>query len=144
MAGANPDDAAVQGWLGYCLLLESRNSATPEEAQALRKRAREAGLRARELGSKWPLLNDLFTAIDTPAGQPYSSNAEASARMKEGERAFGKGEHDAAPAAYVAALKIDPKLYCDALMAAGRTMEARDKFIEAVIAQPSPKPWAAL
>ncbi|MGA2742769.1 MAG: hypothetical protein ABSG65_35690 [Bryobacteraceae bacterium] len=48
------------------------------------------------------------------------------------------------------AVAIDParetayRYWGDALMAAGKTMEARDKFIEAVIAQPGPKPWAAL
>lgn len=67
LASANPDDAAVEGWLGYCLWIKSRNSATPEEAEALRKRARVAGLRARQLGRKWPLLNDLFTALDSPS-----------------------------------------------------------------------------
>ena len=186
LAAANPDDAAVQGWLAYCLIVKSRTNATPEEAQALRKRAREAGSRARQLGSKWPLLNDLFVALDTPgaAQQPFSSNAEASAKMKEGEEAFGKGDNDGALAAYSAALKLDPKLYhaalfagdvcfrkkdvaCasewfgkavaidparetayrywgDALMAAGKMMEARDKFIESVIAEPTQKPWAGL
>jgi hypothetical protein len=55
LVAANPEDAAVQGWLAYCLFAQSRTSATPEEAQALRKRARELAVRARELGSKWNL-----------------------------------------------------------------------------------------
>ena len=186
LVAANPDDAVAQGWLGYCLFNKSRLTANPDEAQALRKRAREAAVRSRQLGNKWPLLNDLFIAIDTPgaAEQPFSSNAEANAKMKEGEAAFSKGDNEGALAAYSAALKLDPQLYhaalfagdvcfrakdtaCaadwfskavaiapthetayrywgDALMAAGKMMEARDKFIEAVIAEPGQKPWAGL
>ena len=186
LIAANPDDAAAEGWLAYCLLTQSRNSASPAQVEALRKRARAAAERARQLGSKWPMLNDIFTILDTPATaqQPYSVNAEANARMKEGEAAFSKGDYPGALAAYAAALKLDPRLYhaalfsgdvcfrtrdmaCaaewfgkavaidpsietayrywgDALMAAGKMMEARDKFIEAVIAQPGQKPWAAL
>jgi len=179
LVAADPGDAAAQGWLAYCLFAKSRTSATPGEEPALRKRAREEAVRARQLGSKWALLNDLFAALDA-AQQPFSSNA----KMKEGEAAFSGGDDGRALAAYAAALKLDPQLYhaalfsgdvcfrmkdltCagewfykavaidparetayrywgDALMAAGKMMEARDKFIEAVIAEPSQKPWAAL
>lgn len=69
-------------------------------------------MRARQLGSKWPLLNDLFVALDIPgaAQQPFSSNAEANAKMKEGEEAFSKGDNNGALAGYSAALKLDPQL----------------------------------
>jgi tetratricopeptide (TPR) repeat protein len=186
LAAASPDDATIQGWLAYCLFAKSRTNATADEVPALRKRAREAALRARQLGSKWVVLNDLLASLDAPATaqQPFSSSAEANAKMKEGEQDFGKGDYDGALAAYASALKIDPKLYnaalfagdvcfrkkdlaCasewfgkavaidparetayrywgDALTAAGKTMEAREKFVEAVIAQPSQRPWAAL
>lgn len=186
LAAANPGDAAVQGWLGYCLFAKSRTNATAEEAPELRKRAREAVLRARQLGSTWPMLNDLILVLDNPGAvqQPLSSNAEANAKMKEGETAFAKGDYDGALAAYSAALKIEPKLYTaalfagdvcfrkkdvacasewfgravtidparetayrfwgDALMAAGKMLEARDKFIESVLAERTQKPWAAL
>lgn len=119
LAAANPDDPAVQGWLAYCLFAKSRHAATPEESPAVLKRAREAALRARQLGSTWPLLNDLLSILDTPgaAQQPYSNNAEVNARMKEGEEAFARGDNEAALAAYSAALKIDPKLYTAALFA---------------------------
>ena len=185
LVAASPDDPTLQAWLAYCLFAKSRANVTADEAQALRKRARDAALRARQLGSKWVLLNDLLASLEAPAtAQPLSSKREADARMKEGEQAFGKGDYDGALAAYSAALKIDPKLYeaalfagdvcfrkkdlaCasdwfgkavaidpgretayrywgDALMAVGKAMEARDKFIEAVIAQPNQRPWAAL
>jgi tetratricopeptide (TPR) repeat protein len=186
LAAASPDDATIQGWLAYCLYGKSRANVAADEAEALRGRARAAALRARQLGSKWLLLNDLLTALDAPAtaAQAFSSNPEANARMKEGEQAFGKGDNDGALAAYSAALKIDPKLYAaalfagdvcfrtkdlacaaewfgtavaieparetayrywgDALMASGKALEAREKFIEAVIAEPVQKPWAAL
>ena len=38
-------------------------------------------------------------------------DAEATAKMMEGEAAFGHGHNEAALAAYAAALKLDPKLY---------------------------------
>src|SRR5580658_547778 len=128
LVAATPEDASVQGWLGYCLFAKSRGNATPEEAQALRKRAREAALRAKHLGSKWPLLNDLLLVLDTPATaqQPFSSNADANAKMKEGEEAFGKGDNDGALAAYAAALKIDPKLYSAALFAGDICFRRKD------------------
>ncbi|MGA2742770.1 MAG: hypothetical protein ABSG65_35695 [Bryobacteraceae bacterium] len=49
-------------------------------------------MRARQLGSKWPLLNDLFTALDSPSAQPFTLNAEANDKMKDGEQAFAKGD----------------------------------------------------
>jgi len=128
LAAASPDDAAVQGWLAYCLFAKSRSNATPEQAQALRKRARAAVSRAQELGSKWPMLNDLIAALDTPgsAEQPFSSNAEANAKMKEGEQAFGKGNNKGALAAYSAALQLDPKLYSAPLFAGDVCFRAKD------------------
>ncbi len=186
LLAANPNDAAAQGWLAYCLFSKSRTTATPEEAPALVKRAHAAAVRSKELGSTWPMLDTLITALEGPpaSAQPFSSSAEANAKMKEGEVAFGKGDNTGALAAYTAALKIDPKLYLaalfagdvcfrtkdtacaaewfgkavaidprretayrywgDALMAAGKNMEARDKFIEAVIAEPTKLPWGSL
>jgi len=172
---------------GGCLWAKARHGATAEEAPALLQRARTAALRARELGNKSPLLNDLIQILNHPQNalnQNYSANAEASAKMKAGEQAFASGDYDAALAAYSAALKLDPKLYgaalfagdvcfrrkdlnCaaewfgkaiaidpthqtayrywgDTLMGAGKMLEAREQYIEAVIAEPSRKPWAAL
>src|ERR1019366_6107423 len=50
--------------------------------------------------------------LDIPgaAQQPFSSNAEANAKMKEGEEAFSKGDNNGALAGYSAALKLDPQL----------------------------------
>lgn len=128
LAAANPDDGTVQGWLAYCLFAKSRMSGKPEETQALRKRAREAVSRAQQLGSQWMLLKDLVAALDDPgdADRPFSTNAEANARMKEGEEAFAKGDNDGALSAYGAALKIDPKLYHAALFAGDVCFRKKD------------------
>jgi tetratricopeptide (TPR) repeat protein len=128
LVAANPGDAAAQGWLGYCLFIKSRTNAAPAEVPALRQRAREAAMRARQLGNKWNMLNDLFAILDTPgaAEHPYSSNAEANAKMKEGEEAFAKGDNDAALAAYAGALKLDPRLYSAALFSGDVCFRKKD------------------
>ncbi len=128
LVAANSGDAAAQGWLAYCLFVKSRMNATPAEAQALRKRAREVAVRARELGNKWYLLDDLFRILDTPgaAEHPYSDNAEANAKMKLGEESFNKGDNDAALEAYTAALRLDPKLYSAPLFAGDVCFRKKD------------------
>ena len=128
LVAANPNDGAVQGWLAYCLFAKSRNDATADEVPALRKRARDAALRAKQLGSTWAMLDALVTALDAPpaAPQPFSSNPDANAKMKEGEQAFGKGDNQGALSAYSAALKLDPKLYHAALFAGDVCFRAKD------------------
>jgi tetratricopeptide (TPR) repeat protein len=120
LAAADPDDGMVEYWLADCLLAKARHGATAEEAPALLQRARAAALRARELANKSPLLNDLIQILNNPEtalNQTYSANAEASAKVREGEQAFAAGDYDAALAAYRAALKLDPELYGAALFA---------------------------
>ncbi len=129
LVAANPDDATAQGWLAYCLFSKSRHDATPAEAPALLKRAREAASRAKQLGNQWPLLNDLLTVLNDPAAaqpSPYSASPEANTRMKEGEQAFAKGDFGGAQAAYTAALKIDPKLYMAAVFGGDVCFRTKD------------------
>jgi len=116
---ANPDDAVSMGWLAYCLFAKARLGATAKEAPALLKRALDAAERSKQLGNKWPLLDELISVLTTPGAsqQPYSDNPQANAKVKEGEDAFSRGDNAGALAAYADALKVDPKLYAAALFA---------------------------
>ena len=53
-----------QGWLAYGLFAKARHQATPAEIPAILKRARDAALRARQLGNTWPLLDELLSLFD--------------------------------------------------------------------------------
>jgi tetratricopeptide (TPR) repeat protein len=186
MSSADPDDALLQMLLADCLSYKANTNLAPEEAQTLLKRAREAALRARQLGDNSARLSFLVAKLTNPAVAPqqFSKIPAANQAMKDGERAFGEGDYHAAIATYSRALQFDSSLYsaamyigdacflmkdistapgwftkaltinpdnatvylhwADGLMMSGQIAEARDKYIEAVIALPSAQSWAAL
>jgi tetratricopeptide (TPR) repeat protein len=174
----NPSDAPVMFGLGFTTLAASKQIKDPEERRKARQRAREALLRAKELGLESELLEAVVTSIppDGSDDTAFSKNKDADKAMQEGEAAFTRGNLDEAITAYARAYKLDPKLYeaplfigdmyrrkkdadkagewfskaiaidpdretayrywGDILMTVGRMDEARDKFVEAVIAAP--------
>lgn len=174
----NPNDAPVMFGLGFTTLAASKQIKDPEERRKARQRAREALLRAKELGLESELLEAVIVSIppDGSDDTAFSKNKEADKAMQEGEAAFTRGNLDEAITAYTRAYKLDPKLYeaplfigdmyrrkkdadkagewfskaiaidpdretayrywGDILMTVGRMDEARDKFVEAVIAAP--------
>ena len=92
LVAANPNDGAVQGWLAYCLFAKSRNDATADEVPALRKRARDAALRAKQLGSTWAMLDALVTALDAPPARDGElSEGTIGTRKKERPLAAKRG-----------------------------------------------------
>lgn len=186
LAKAAPDDAEIQFGLAFSLYSKAKNDSSASEAQALLDRSRQAANKAQQLGYKSDLFTMLLSSLKDPnLPAKLSENEDANQKMKEGEAAFGRGDNDAAIAAYYAALKLDPKLYSaalfagdacfrkhdigcssewfskaitidtnietahrywgDALLAAGKPDEARDQYIEAIIAGPYVKQtWNSL
>lgn len=174
----NSSDAPVMFGLGFTTLATSKQLKDPEERRKARQRARQALVRAKELGIESELLDAAIIAIppDGSDDTAFSKNREADTAMQEGEAAFTRGDLDAAINAYSRAFTLDPKIYeaplfigdmyrrkkdankagewfskaiaidanretayrywGDILLTVGRADEARDKFVEAVIAAP--------
>ncbi|MBS1794989.1 MAG: tetratricopeptide repeat protein [Acidobacteria bacterium] len=114
---AYPDDADLQFIYGFCLLGKSKNTADKEEARQLVVKARQAFVRAKQLGSKENILDALIASIpeDGVVGGKFSKNEEAENAMNEAEAFFSQGKMDEALAAYQKAFKLDPKIYEAAL-----------------------------
>lgn len=129
---SQPDNPEVHKRQGYVLLLKSRANKDPEESQALRKAAREALVKARDLGSKDELLLQLIAGIPEDGGpQPrFSQNPEADTAMGHAEDAFAEKDYPRAEKFYRQAAELDPELYeaplyhGDALLHQGMIPEA--------------------
>jgi tetratricopeptide (TPR) repeat protein len=120
LALAQPSDGEVQFYLGFARLANARTLPDQEARRQARLQARAALLRAKQLGVKNDLLEQLIEIIPPDGSEPvtkFSENKEADAAMHEGEDAFVKGDLDGALAAYERAFKLDPKLYEAALFA---------------------------
>lgn len=113
LAAANPSDGQVMFGLGFSLLATSKNIKDDTARRQARIRARNALLRAKELGFKDELLDIGLAALPPDGSEPlkYSKNAEADKAMHEGEAAFARRDYDGAITAYERALKLDPQLY---------------------------------
>lgn len=171
------NDPAVFEALGACLMAHAVNLPNPEERKATRVRARQAFVKAQELGDHSNYLVAALGAIPEDGGDPiYSNQKDVDDTMRAAEAAYGRGDFAEALAGYARVLTMDPKNYeaalfsgdvCfkqrnydesykwfqqaitvnpdretayrywgDALSAAGRNGEAREKFIEAFVASP--------
>jgi tetratricopeptide (TPR) repeat protein len=117
LIAANPSDGDAQFGLGYSLIATSKNISDENARRQARIRARNALLRAKELGATNDLLEPALAAI-APDGTEtvvFSKDDEADKAMKDGEAAFTRGDYDHAIEAYQRALKLQPQLYHAAL-----------------------------
>jgi tetratricopeptide (TPR) repeat protein len=115
LAAQKPDDAEVLYALSVALLQNAATLPTQPERTAMRLRARQLGIKARELGSKGVLLDVVLDIPEDGSQPPFSPKAEVEKLMHEGEAAFASGQHDQALAIYQRALALDPDLYHAAL-----------------------------
>ena len=120
LIAANPSDGDAHFGLGYSLIATSKNIKDENTRRQTRIRARNALLRAKELGVSDNLSDLLETGLAAigPDGSEtvsFSNDAAADQAMKEGEAAFARGDYDQAIEAYQRALKLQPKLYHAAL-----------------------------
>jgi tetratricopeptide (TPR) repeat protein len=183
------DDSTVWEQLGWSTMVVAASIKDPTERKQARERARQAFLRAKELGDDSNLLHTGLEAISgpDPGDLTLSKNQQADAAMREGEDAHSRGDLDTALSKYKRAFELDPELYeaplfagdmefkkgynstdpqyrsdafdragvwfakaiavsansetayrywGDALDAQGKTNEARNKFVDAIVAEP--------
>ena len=134
LAKTTPDDGEIQFYLGFALFGQALNTADKTAAQQMRARARQAFVRAKELGNNTQLVQAMIEGTNPDGSEieaaKYSQNPEAEKLMSQGEAAFARGEMDAALDAYQKALALDPKLYYAALYS-GDVNTHRGKFADA-------------
>lgn len=127
-----PDDGEAHLCLGFALMGQMTVAPEPETRKQLRIRARNAFIKAKELGDKSPTVQGYIDGIDADGREPkgFSDNAEANRLMEKAEAAFATGKPDDALAFYQAALKIDPRCYHAALFS-GDVYLGRENYGEA-------------
>jgi tetratricopeptide (TPR) repeat protein len=129
---AEPDNAQMTFYLGFALLGQANITADDAGQRALRVRARNAFIKAKQLGIREPLVDGLIQGIpaDGSNGGPVSPNLEANRAMEEAEAAFSQGKFDDAFKKYQKALGLDPNLY-EAALFSGDVLMQKEKFSEA-------------
>jgi tetratricopeptide (TPR) repeat protein len=109
LAKALPEDAVVYAALGVCRVSLSATLQTPEERKRKRIMARQALLRAKELGDTSDLVVILLQQIpEDGADQKLSDNAEVDRALQAGESAFAAEKMDVAREDYLRAIALDP------------------------------------
>jgi tetratricopeptide (TPR) repeat protein len=114
---AYPEDADLQFIYGFCLLGQSKNTADKEAAKQLTIKARQAFVKAKQLGSKENILDALISSLpeDGVIVGKFSKNEEAENLMNQAEGFFSQGKMDEALNAYQKAYKLDSNIYEAAL-----------------------------
>ncbi len=127
-----PNDSEAHLYLGFSLMGQIAVSTDPEIRKQLRIRARNAYIKAKELGDKSVAVQGYIEGIAADGAEPqgFSDNAEANKLMDKAEAAFATGKMDDALASYQAALKIDPRCYHAALFS-GDVYVQQENFGEA-------------
>lgn len=127
-----PNDPEVFRNLGFSLMGQALNTEDPAARKKLRVRAREAYVRAKELGDDSLLVKGLIDGIPPDGGtsEGYSDNAEANKLMQKAEAAFSSGRLEDAFRLYQEALALDPRCYYAALFS-GDVKTQTQKYNEA-------------
>jgi len=128
IVAAEPNNAEMNFYLGFALFAQSNVTIETSDKQALRVNARNAFVRAKELGVQEPVVEALIQSLP-PDGLDtgsFSQNLLANAVMIEAESLFGQGKLDEALKGYQKALGLDPKLYHAALFSGDVYMQRGD------------------
>jgi tetratricopeptide (TPR) repeat protein len=131
---ATPDDPDAHFSIGFSLLAKAQVTKDASERKALRVRARNAFLKAKELHVKQPVVDALIQSLppDGADGTPFSQNPEANDVMSQAETLFSQGNLDQALASYQKALQLDPGLY-DAALFIGDVYTQKGDFAQAEV-----------
>ncbi len=132
LAVAEPADAETRFYLGFALLAQGNNTKDRAARKAVRIRARNSFLKAKELGNTEPLVEGLIQSIppDGSGGNNFSENDEANDLMVEAEALFAQGKLDDALKNYQKALQVDPKSY-EAALFSGDVYTHKGDFAQA-------------
>lgn len=128
IATLEPKDGETQFFLGFALIGQATNTKDEATRKALRVRARNSFIKAKQLGFSEPRLDALIEGLPEDGSDPleYSSNAQANALMEEGEAFFSQGKPDEALKKYQQALELDAKLYHAALYSGDIYLQKQD------------------
>jgi len=125
---AEPDNAESHFYLGFALIAQAHTVKDVTQRKALRVRARQAFVRAKQLEIQEPVVDALISTIpdDGSEGPAFSENIRANGLMTEAESFFSQGRLDEALKDYQKALELDPKLYHAALFSGDVFMQKGD------------------
>ena len=134
IAAAEPEDAQTMFYLGFSLVATANVTKEAATRKALRVRARNAFIKAKQLGVREPMVDALIQSLppDGADGRAVSQNAEANQLMTQAEGLFSQGKLDEALVSYQKALKLDPQLY-EAALYSGDVYTQRGNFEQAEI-----------
>jgi tetratricopeptide (TPR) repeat protein len=128
IATLEPKDGETQFYLGFALIGQATNTQDNATRKALRVRARNSFIKAKQLGFTEPRLDALIMGLpeDGSDAAAYSPNPQANALMEEGEALFSQGKPDEALRKYQQALELDAKLYHAALYSGDIYLQKQD------------------
>ncbi len=128
IATLEPNDGETQFYLGFALVGQAINTKDEATRKALRVRARNSFIKAKQLRFSEPRLDALILGLpeDGSDAAAYSANAQANALMQEGEAFFSQGKPDEALKKYQQALELDAKLYHAALYSGDIYLQKQD------------------
>lgn len=132
LAKQKPDDADVIFAMGVCILDHSATLPDPEASRLETVRARQALVRAQQLGKKSGLLLNLLEMLPENGSANFSSSTPVDVAMRAGEASFAKNEYDEAIKNYSHAFELDPKNY-HAVLFIGDSYFAKKDFPSATI-----------
>ena len=117
IVAAEPANAEMHYFLGSALLAVATNTKDVTARAALRRRARNTFIRAKELGVGYTNIDAMIQGLPANGADAaaFSENQTAENLMKEAEGFYAQGKMDDALASYQKALAVDPKLYHAAL-----------------------------
>jgi tetratricopeptide (TPR) repeat protein len=125
LALKSPDDRDVLVGLGVCLVSEAATLTDQDAAARERVRARQLLLKAKSLGQKSALLENMLQTIPEDGVVKYE-NTPADQAMKAGEAAFSRRDFDEAIKNYSKVLEYDPKNYGAVLFIGDTYFAAKD------------------
>jgi tetratricopeptide (TPR) repeat protein len=134
---SDPNDPDIHFYLGFALLGQAQITKDGTERAALRVRARNSFVRAKELGVKYPVVDALIEGLpvdgaDSAGGKTFSANPAANDLMNQGEAFFAEGKLESALNNYKAALQLDPKIY-EAALYSGDVYNQKNDYGQAEI-----------
>jgi tetratricopeptide (TPR) repeat protein len=117
IVAAEPNDAHTQFNLAFALIGQAIVTKDLAERKAMRIRARNSFLKAKELGETAPVLVALIEGLpaDGSDTNTFSTNTQVNDLMNGAEALFAQGKLDEALLGYQRALELDPKMYHAAL-----------------------------
>ena len=110
LALRSPDDRDILLGLGVCLVSEAATLDDQDAAAKERVRARQVLLKAKKLGNKAPLLENILQMIPEDGVVKYETTP-ADQAMRAAEAAFAKRDFEEAIKNYSKVLEYDPKNY---------------------------------